>query len=77
MERLAADLYHWLKSHNIDTEKVALIVRANDEMTLAQVEAATRRDLSPLMFHPKEYPPDLKQMKLHGMRVSVSSLDRR
>lgn len=42
-----------------------------------RIEIAAKADLGRITIYPKDAPSELRQMKLHGIRVSLSSLDRR
>ena len=77
MVRTAADFYHWLKSHAIEPDDVALIVRAKDDMTRSKIEVALRRDLEPSIINNAKLPLKMKGLKIHGVSISVSSLDSR
>lgn len=78
MVRLAERFSCFLKSNNIDPESVNLIIRAKNDSTFARIESAMRRDLNSLNLlhsHPKDFPQGIRDMKLHGVSISLSSLD--
>ena len=74
MERIAAEVYNWLRCHDMDPNQVTLMLRANDDRSLYRMEAALKMDLKPLSFDPKDFPLNLRAFKLHGIRCSLSSL---
>jgi hypothetical protein len=77
MFRAAQALSHWMGQSNIDSDKVTVIICADDPMTRSRIELAIAREFDSLLFAPREQPKcTMSAFKLHGVRVVVSDLAR-
>ena len=77
MFRTAETFYSWLRSKGIEPDDVALILRAKDERTRSMIEVALRNDIDPMIFQNAKLPLEVKGLKIHGVKISLSSLDSR
>jgi len=73
LEKMAAQLSHFLKLHNIDAEDVKVMLRVKDQKTFGQMEQAVRLDLKFLKSHAN--PTNARRFKLHGIQIALGSLD--
>jgi hypothetical protein len=73
LEKMAAQLSHFLKLHNIDAEDVNVVFRAKDEKTFGQMKEAIRLDLKFLKSHAN--PTNARRFKLYGIQIALGSLD--
>lgn len=79
MEKIAAAVEHWLKSHSLDPDKVEIVLLANDDYKLTEVIAAAKRDVEETgLFNPHVGGGaplgNLRALKIRGVRISFSSL---
>ena len=70
MDKVAAQFYHWLMSHNIDPDKVKLVIEADDIILRERVKDHIKADMHPMVFDPTLFANDLRGLKLHGIGVS-------
>jgi hypothetical protein len=73
--RVAQAFYDWCMENDIDPDKFTLVLRANDDMTYARADFAIHRMFDSL--DGQRLPTKLKQMKIHGVKVTLSTLDKR
>ena len=66
MEHVAAALYRWLMKNNIDPDKVSLVIRANDAVTLERMERAFNSDTRMLQI------PMTKTMTVQNVRFVIT-----
>lgn len=75
MEQVAAAFSHWLRSHGIEPADVQLVLRAKDDPTRHWLRTHLRADMQPDMTGTSCVPYDLRGLKIHGIGISISSLD--
>ena len=44
MEKVTAQFYQWLRSHDLDPDKIKLVIRADDAMTRELIVAAVKSE---------------------------------
>jgi len=69
-----ASLSHWLQSHNIDPERISVVLQTNDERVKAAVEAAFERDLSKEFLTPPRSVLTRSVLKYCGLAIEIRAL---
>jgi len=73
MKDIAARIYNYLKRHEIDPDKVRIVLRCSDDESYMHLQAAMAMELAPNDTTPLL---SLDHMRLNGITISLRNLDR-
>jgi hypothetical protein len=73
---VAAHIAQFIRRHNINSDKVQVILRAKDDQTAAELECALANDFEPMDIVPGHYEITPRNFKRYGLTFTVATLDR-
>jgi len=76
MERVTNELYDWLQSHDIDPDKVSMVLHSSDRATEYELMHSIKQGLTEFTLT-RDFMSSLRGLKLNGIAISLTSDDPR